>query len=95
MQADALGCDCSVALVLDRLTIDQRKGAQRRHSLVQAIIGERQRQGLAEVHTACFREQEERDRLRRQQRRVHDQRLGGRMQLGRLTDRERKGLRYR
>ena len=46
----------------------------------------------------CFarlREQEQRDRLRRQQRGVHDQRLGGRMQLRRLVDREREGLRHR
>jgi hypothetical protein len=40
-------------------------------------------------------EQEQRDRLRRQQCRVHDQRLGGRVQPGRLLDRQAEGLRHR
>src|SRR3954468_22013728 len=92
MQADARGRNRSVALVLDRLTIDQRKSPQCRDSLVQALIGEHRRQRLIEVLLG-FGEQEERDWLRRQQRRVYNQRLGSWMKLSRLIDRKRKCLR--
>ena len=94
MQADAVGRDRRIALVRDCLAIDQREGAQRRHRLVEAVVGERRRERLAEFF-ARLGEQEQRDRLGRQQRGVDDQRLGGGMQLRRLLDGEREGLRHR
>ena len=49
VQADAVGRDRRLALVRDRLAVDQRKGAQRRHRFVEAVIGERRGQRLAEL----------------------------------------------
>ena len=94
MQPDRVGRDRRLALVRDRLAVDQREGAQRRHRLVEAVAGERRGERLAEF-LPRLREQEQRDRLRRQQRGVHDQRLGGGMELRRLLDGEREGLRHR
>ena len=94
MQADGVGRDRRVALVHDRLAVDQREGAQRRHRLVEAVVGERGRQRLAEFFPRLGK-QEQRDRLGRQQRGMDDQRLGGGMELGGLLDGEREGLRDR
>ena len=40
--------DCRVALVGDRLAVDQGEGAQRRHGLVEAVAFERGRERRAE-----------------------------------------------
>ena len=62
--------------------------------LVEAVVGERLGERLAE-HLPPLLEQEQRDRLRRQQRGMHDQRLDRGMQLAGLLDGEREGLRHR
>ena len=48
VQADRVGRDRRVALVFDRLAVDQGEGAQRRHRLVETVIGEQRGQPLAE-----------------------------------------------
>ena len=83
-----------IALIHDRLAIDQRESPQRRHGLVETVAGERRGERLAEFFPRLGK-QEQRDRLRRQQRGVDDQRLGGGMKLGGLLDGEREGLRHR
>ena len=94
MQPDRLGRDRRIALVDDRLAVDEREGAQRRDRLVEPVVRELGRQRLAEF-LPPLGEQEQRDRLGREQRRVDDQRLGGGMQLGGFVDGEREGLRDR
>jgi hypothetical protein len=63
------------------LTVDERESTQRRHGLVEAVVREHRGQRLAELFTP-FLEQEQWDRLRRQQRGIEDQRLGGGVELG-------------
>ena len=94
MQPDRLGRDRRVALVGDRLAVDEREGAQRRDRLVEPVARELRRQRLAEF-LARLGEQEQRDRLGREQRRIDDQRLGGGMQLGGFVDGEGERLRDR
>jgi hypothetical protein len=62
-----------------RLAVDQREGAQRSHGLVEPVTRER----LAEFF-ARLGKQKQWDRLRRQQRGVDDQWLGGGVQLGKV-----------
>ena len=94
MQPDRVGRDRRIALVRDRLAVDEREGAQRRDRLVEAVAGEQRRERLAELF-ARLGEQEQRDRLGREQRGMDDQRLGGGMELRGLVDGEREGLRDR
>src|SRR5208337_3195864 len=58
----------------------------------EAVAREIGRQRLAKF-LPHLREQEQRNRLRREQRRISDQRLGCRMQLSGFVDGEREGLR--
>ena len=92
MQPDRLGRYCRVALVGGGLAIDQRERPQGGDRLVEAVVHEQRRQRLAECLPPLGKE-EQRDRLGREQRRVHDQRLGGGMQLGRFVDGDGEGFR--
>ncbi len=92
MQPDRFGCARPIALIGDRLAVDQGEGAQRRNRFVEAVAREIRRQPLAKF-LPPLREQEQRNRLRREQRRISDQRLGCRMQLSGFVDGEREGLR--
>ena len=81
MQTDRLGHDRRVALIGNRLAIDERERPQRGNRLIQPVAREQRRQRLAEL-LPRLGEQEQRDRLGREQRSVDDQRLGGGMELG-------------
>jgi hypothetical protein len=94
MQPDRVGRYRRVALVHDGLAIDEREGPERRQSLVKPVVRELRRQRLAEF-VPPLGEQEQRDRLGREQRRADDQRLGGRMQLRGPVDGEGEGFRDR
>ena len=80
VQTDAVGDDRGVALVGNCLPVDQRERPQRRHRFVKAVAFELGSERLAEF-LAALREQRQRDRLRREQRGVHDQRLRGGVEL--------------
>ena len=95
VQADGVGADRRVALVHDGLAVDEREGAQRRDRPRRARRRRAPRRAARRASRAPSLEQEQRDRLRRQQRGVHDQRLDRGMELGGLLDGEREGLRHR
>jgi hypothetical protein len=81
MQADGLDRDRRIALVLDQLAVDKPESTQGRYGFVQSLVRERRRERRAELF-ARFGEQEQWDRLRREQRGTDDKRLGGGMELG-------------
>ena len=92
MQTDRLGRYRRITLIGDRLAVDEGEGAQRRDRFVEPVAREIGRQRLAKF-LAPLGEQEQRNRLRREQRRMKDQRLGGGIELGGFVDGEREGLR--
>jgi hypothetical protein len=94
VQTDAVGDDRGLALVGNCLPVDQRERPQRRHRFVKPVAFEHTGERLAEF-LAALREQKQRDRLRREQRGVHDQRLGGGVELCGFVDGERERLRHR
>jgi hypothetical protein len=65
VQAYCFSDDLRVALVGDRLAVEERKGPQRRHGLVETVAGQRRSERLAEFF-ASLGKQEQRDRLRSQ-----------------------------
>jgi hypothetical protein len=94
VQPDSIRRHQRIALVGDSLAVDEREGAQRRHRLVQSVVRDLRRQRLAECF-ARLGEQEQRDRFRREQCCIGDQRFGGGMQLGGFVDGEGERLRDR
>src|SRR4029077_18905108 len=94
VQPNAVGDDRGVALVGNCLPVDQRERPQRRHRFVKAVAFELGSERLAEF-LAALREQKQRDRLRREQRGVHDQRLGGGVKLRGFVDGEGESPRQR
>src|SRR5262249_42331031 len=94
VQADAISYNRGVTLVLNHLPVEQRETAQRCDSLIEPVIDEGRREGLTKF-LSPLQEQEQRDRLRREQRNMNDQRLSGGMEFCRLIDGKRKRLRHR
>ena len=65
MQSDAISTDRWIAFVRNRFAIEQCEGEQRRHGLIKAVIHQSRDQRLAEFFSS-FREQVQRNRLRRE-----------------------------
>ena len=94
MQADGVGRDHRVAFVRNHFAVDEREYTQCGNHLIEAIANKCGRQRLTEFFPRPGK-QEQRDRLRCQQRGIGDQRLGRRMKLRGFLDGEREGLPYR
>jgi hypothetical protein len=71
VQADAIGLNLGIAFVRDCFGIEQCEHPQRRHRLVKAFPVERRGEWLAEL-APTLREQEQRDWLGSEQRRMND-----------------------
>jgi hypothetical protein len=82
--------DRGIALVYNRLAINQGECAKGRHCLVEAIARKLHDQRLAEL-LPRLSENEQRYRLGRQQCCMHNQRLGSRVTFRRLLNREPEG----